>query len=230
MSALTTEERVKLFGRVLSSANPLATDGIGPFHAAGDVMAKAMILAHRAGDDLGQTPYTWYDAVERRWPGFDRWLGGATGSMVGWAFNVARAFLDELGPSLPPEPEPTATNVVADQPKVVIVAESFWPVPFEEAVKQARQNGFDVPEKPASVPAEVAAAFHALVAARVALHKADAAWEAAEKAAVAAGSSTLEDPGVETRSRAAEEVAQEAHHAFANAVEAAVQAAIGSPS
>lgn len=31
-----------------------------------------------------------WDAVTDRWPGFDEWVGGASGFMVGFAYNTAR--------------------------------------------------------------------------------------------------------------------------------------------
>jgi hypothetical protein len=42
----------------------------------------------RSGDSLA------WEALMERWPDFDDWLGGATGFMVGFAFNAARHVKD----------------------------------------------------------------------------------------------------------------------------------------
>jgi hypothetical protein len=45
-------------------------------------------------------------AFTDRWPNGDEWVGGATGFMVGWAFNAARSIKGE-----PPAPNPAILTV-----------------------------------------------------------------------------------------------------------------------
>lgn len=47
-----------------------------------------------------------WEAMKERWPGADEWLGGATGFMVGWAYNAARCIKE-----LPPAPNPAIVTV-----------------------------------------------------------------------------------------------------------------------
>ena len=57
------------------------------------------------GKDRDEVDAMW-QAFTERWPGADEWLGGASGFMVGWAFNAVR-FLKHQ----PPAPNPALIEV-----------------------------------------------------------------------------------------------------------------------
>lgn len=47
-----------------------------------------------------------WEAMKERWPGADEWIGGATGFMVGFAFNQVRWLMEK-----PPAPNPAIVTV-----------------------------------------------------------------------------------------------------------------------
>lgn len=103
MSA-TPEERKAFVERVLAAPDPLTpTDwwaAEDPYSFAGDAIAKAFYLLLCEGANA-EDSYDAYDKLEKRWPGFDNWIGGASGHMVGWGFQAARFMRQE---PIPPNP------------------------------------------------------------------------------------------------------------------------------
>jgi hypothetical protein len=51
-----------------------------------------------------------WDGLKAKYPGFDDWLGGASGFMVGWAYNCVR-FLSFA----PPAPNPAIVTIEAPE-------------------------------------------------------------------------------------------------------------------
>lgn len=49
-------------------------------------------------------------AFTERWPNGDEWIGGATGFMVGWAFNAARSIKGQ-----PPAPNPAIVTIGGEE-------------------------------------------------------------------------------------------------------------------
>lgn len=47
-----------------------------------------------------------WDAIKSHWPDFDDWIGGATGFMVGFAYNTAR-YINKI----PPTPNPALLTI-----------------------------------------------------------------------------------------------------------------------
>lgn len=100
---------------IMAAAEPMAESGPcsgledSRYSDAANTIAKAMLLACTP-EQIADRNADLYAIVEARWPGFDSWLGGATGFMVGWATNTVR-WLSEL----PPVPNP-ALITVGDEP------------------------------------------------------------------------------------------------------------------
>lgn len=80
------------------------------YSLAADAIAKAFLMAEEADPGILERRESYpddcehetlrgvekdactavWDAVTARWPGFDEWIGGASGFMVGFAYNTAR--------------------------------------------------------------------------------------------------------------------------------------------
>lgn len=100
--APTTEPtREEVRARVMAAPYPLTTKPT-TYGEAADTIARAYLaLVDEGHVDLLDPGADWWRAITLRWDGFDEWLGGATGYMVGFAGNVVR-WLHER----PREPNP----------------------------------------------------------------------------------------------------------------------------
>lgn len=111
---MTEEGRKELRARIMSAPDPMTTSplvfddpvkGRDLYSLGGDTIAKAMLLLAEGGATF-KDAYDAYEKVEKMWPGFDEWFGGATGFMVGWAANVASQLAHK-----PPIPNPALITV-----------------------------------------------------------------------------------------------------------------------
>lgn len=71
---------------LLAAVEPMGATRPNDYGRAACAIGRAMLTI---ADEAGLQP-DMYRAVTTRWPGFDEWLGGATGFMVGWAENAVR--------------------------------------------------------------------------------------------------------------------------------------------
>jgi hypothetical protein len=133
-----TPEQVR--ERVMAAPNPCEGEpiwerGIGDesYSVAADCIAKAFLLMesedpgvlHRRvywskdntgiadlwGKETDAMTAVW-DATTAKWPGFDKWIGGASGFMVGFAYNTARYVIGE-----PPAGNPALLTIDIPEPE-----------------------------------------------------------------------------------------------------------------
>lgn len=84
-----------------------AGSGGDAYNAAALAIARAFWTVRQEGAPLEMDAL--WEATKKKWPGFNNWLGGATGFQVGWAYNCVR-WLEEQ----PPAPNPAILEV--DEP------------------------------------------------------------------------------------------------------------------
>lgn len=86
------ETRDTVRARVLAAPGPVGSMKPRSYGQAADCIAKAFVLLVEADPTVldPARKVDLYDLANAKWPGFDEWLGGATGFMVGWATNCTR--------------------------------------------------------------------------------------------------------------------------------------------
>lgn len=102
--------REQMRASIMKEADPMSDTPPSDYGSAAACIAKAMVLCIEEDSGLLAKGADLYEAVGKRWPGFDNWLGGATGFMVGWATNCARWLYEQ-----PPVPNPAIVTVGGDE-------------------------------------------------------------------------------------------------------------------
>ena len=102
------ESREQVRKRIMAAPGPGGEWRVETYGQAADAIAKALVFLIEEdpsllGDDKADGLY---DLIEKRWPGFDDRIGGASGFQVGWATNCARWLYEQR-----PVPNPALLTI-----------------------------------------------------------------------------------------------------------------------